>query len=532
MPVTLQGNWTVQLVSQPIDQPQRFIIAGATLGNGTYSDTYTAAIGVEGTNWTIRSQEEGSWSGSPGVWIDSNNVEQTPIEIINGNYVFYFKFDDYRGGVNYDDMIIKLSKPAPPPPPPDPLPDPLPDMPVPDPLPEPPPAPPAPPKELSYGRVYTKFEIDDKLPRQTFEKTYGIWTDYTGSVTGNLIDFYTCSLDSGSFKKTVYNSQCFTCSSSPQFDIAYGHDGGSGSKDLGGNDYYTPSNAVYGQYRSLCLNPGQQRFKIGNREIYHFYAINVKRDRMGDRLDAGNIEINLAELSGSYFQAGGGQRNAHTGSNVRLSGTTKTIRLIDDSKLNYEGLTRDSLSTVYCDVSESLTPLYTDGGAVHYIVSGNLETGIYSSSQPHVYGLIYPQQGIIILDAQTLDLSASFLTVTGSDVAGDNVMKLYTAMSGAALRTDDTGDRLGFQARKVKKEFTEQFFVRVKNQEYNFTNNPSYVTGSDQLIINDFYGNPAVYITQVGLYNEQKELLAVAKLSEPIYKSYTEEALIEVQLKY
>ncbi|MEX5523375.1 hypothetical protein, partial [Bacillus cereus] len=66
---------------------------------------------------------------------------------------------------------------------------------------------------------------------------------------------------------------------------------------------------------------------------------------------------------------------------------------------------------------------------------------------------------------------------------------------------------------------------------YNFTNNPSYQTGSDGQIIDDFYGNPKVYITQVGLYNENKELLAVAKISKPILKTYTEESLIQIDLK-
>jgi hypothetical protein len=176
--------------------------------------------------------------------------------------------------------------------------------------------------------------------------------------------------------------------------------------------------------------------------------------------------------------------------------------------------------------------LSTSAGKVFYMVSGTLETGIYSSSQPHVYGISYPQLGIILLDAEKLDMSASFLTVTGSDVAGDNAMKLFTAMSGSARFTDVSGDYLGFQSRKVRYSYMEQFFVRVLNQDYNFTNNLTYQTGSEGDIIADFYNNPKVFITEIGLYNDQYEMLAIAKLSAPIEKTFTSEALFDISLNW
>jgi predicted metal-dependent HD superfamily phosphohydrolase len=103
-------------------------------------------------------------------------------------------------------------------------------------------------------------------------------------------------------------------------------------------------------------------------------------------------------------------------------------------------------------------------------------------------------------------------------------------MSGSARFTDESGDYLGFQARKVRYSYMEQFFVRVLNQDYNFTNNLTYQTGSEGDIISDFYNKPQVYITEIGLFNDQNEMLAVAKLSAPVLKSFTEEALFDIQL--
>ena len=58
-------------------------------------------------------------------------------------------------------------------------------------------------------------------------------------------------------------------------------------------------------------------------------------------------------------------------------------------------------------------------------------------------------------------------------------------------------------------------------------------TASDGSFTNDdFFKNPRTYITTVGLYNDANELLAVAKLSQPLSKDFTKEALIRIKLDY
>lgn len=400
---------------------------------------------------------------------------------------------------------------------------------VPDPI-IPPPVRPPDPTPLIPGKVFTL--IEDKLPMQKLKTTYGLWTDASCQNIGNLLTFHTQSNASSSFFLEIYQSPSLNCCAERQFTIVYGHDEGSGSKDLGGLDKLTPTNAVYGQYRSLCLNPEEKRFKIGEREIYHFYAINVDNDKMGDRFDEGNFELNLHQLSGSQFLTGNGNRNAHTGSNVRLGSPGNIIRLIDDSKLDYSLLTESALANDYADIGSEFAHRVGSSGEYHYVVSGTLELGVYQPTNPKVYGLMYPRLGVLLLDAQYLDASASFLTVTGSDVAGDNPVKLFKSISGSALYTDDSGDYLGFQGRKIKSEYLERYFIRVKNYDYNFTNNPSYQTGSEGNIIDDFLNNPQVYVTQIGLYNPNHELLAVGKINTPIRKNYTTEGLYTISLRY
>ena len=386
------------------------------------------------------------------------------------------------------------------------------------------------PDELPSGKIFTKIDVTDILPRQSEIFTYGMWS---GGV-GNLTTFYTCSQDpvSMSFHRVIYNTLCNSCDSEAQFSIAYGNDDGSGSRDMGGYDWLTPTNAIYGQYRGLCLNPNENKFKIGIDEVNDFYVINVKLARMKERIDEGNIELNLAHLSGSEFIAGGGSENAHTGSNVSLAGNGKVLRLIDDSRIDFSELSNTALSGAYSEMLDVNAHRVSHGGKIYYMVSGSLEDGIYNKSNPHVYGLLYPQLGVIILDAKRLDMSASFGTVRGTEVDGDNSHKLYLSISGAAQYTDASGDILGFRARRKEVHWSEYYFVRVKNSDYNFTNNPTFVSGSEYYVKDDFINNPKVYISTIGLYNERKELLAVGKISRPIQKSFTSEALFKVKLKY
>ena len=68
---------------------------------------------------------------------------------------------------------------------------------------------------------------------------------------------------------------------------------------------------------------------------------------------------------------------------------------------------------------------------------------------------------------------------------------------------------------------------------FNFSSNPTFSTSSDgSFTIGTFFKNPKSYITQIGLYSDANELLAVAKLSKPLLKSFSREALIKIKLDF
>lgn len=352
----------------------------------------------------------------------------------------------------------------------------------------------------SAGRVYTYFDTtSDVVANQATYLTAGIFSGNAGSLT----TCYSSSLQSSTSKTYYYDAMNSNDSTAEaQFAVAYGHRLGSGSYDLGISD--SPTKAVYSQYKLLLLNPSDTTFTFADGVASDsVYIINFNRARLKDKLDPANWQVNLAQLSGSFYA-----NNVHTGSNVKVAVGGTTISLIDDSSIT----TSTTLTTA---------------GRVYNVVSGTVNGGIYNSSSPRYYGLVYPDMGMIVLNASMLDASASFNTVTGSNIAGDNAWKLFTSVSGSI----SAGHSM--TARNEEKVSSTHYFVRVKNGEYNFSNNPSFTTGSvGDLAQPTFIGDPKTYVTTIGLYNDNYELLAVAKLSQPVQKSFSSEALIKIKLDF
>jgi hypothetical protein len=371
-------------------------------------------------------------------------------------------------------------------------------------------------RRVNTGRVFTRFdETNDVVANQKEVVTRGLWTGNTGT----LWTFYTSSVQTSQQKQYYYeiwNSGSSECGAEPQFSVTWGNRQGSGS-DFSGNDADSPSRAIYSQYRLLLLEPDDTTFTFANNtNSDNIYVINFNRARLRQKLDPGNWELWLAELNGADYT------NAeYTGSGEQVGVSTANpgayIKLIDDSG----------------DTNEEKQG---NAGRIHNVVSGSITDGVYkvNGTNPVYYGLSYPDMGMIVLNGDILDASASFNTVSSSDDDGNNAFKLYAAISGGGVFAEQSGEEdSGFLARNSETVTSTYYFCRVKNAEMNFSNNPTFVTGGlGEFSQPQFIGDPKVYITTVGLYNDRQELLAVAKLSQPIIKSFTNELTLRVKLDF
>lgn len=352
----------------------------------------------------------------------------------------------------------------------------------------------------------------------TYLYTKGLWKNNSGYLSA----FNTSSAQNNASKQyylQIWHSASINTKDNEMFSIAYGNINGLGSKyvddafDVVGQLKDTPSRAIYSQYKLLCLDGDENGFTLANSQsVDHFYAVNINRNRFGDKLDPGNFELNLSKLSGDSYS-----NSVYTGSNIGLeSSTPSIISLIDDSQ--------DFLDVIENSQKPSVS---------RNLVSGSIANGIYNPTAPHYYGKVYPEQGVILISAEKLNQSASFNTVTGSNVDGDNLKKMFISISGSSANASKS-----FIARSVVLKHQESIFVRVNGNEMNYSNNPTFVskngtTGKfNRPYFDSFIYNPYTYVTTVGLYNDNKDLLAVAKLSKPLQKSFSSEISITVKLEY
>jgi hypothetical protein len=353
--------------------------------------------------------------------------------------------------------------------------------------------------------IYKKFGTIDKVTNRTEIVTSGIWSGDTGSfdVKANFTSSAQVASTSGRYYLDVYNTTD-TGSGEVQFSIAYGDASGFGAPTITQNDdSTTPTKATYNQFKNVLLDSADSYFSVytgstaGGHDMTNFYVININRARYKERLDPGNISIDL-------------------------SGSVRGITLIDDS-----GGTDENVTTA---------------GRVYNLVSGSLNIGSaltasianYSAPQNgQGYGLFYPDMGIILLNPLALAAACD----PNLAAATNSIQSIYHQNNGnrsgsVALLMAISGG-MDFQVRRTENVSTSHYFVRANNREFNFSNNPTFVTGSVGAFVQPlFERDPHVYITSVGLYDDANELLAVAKTSKPIEKSFDKEIAIKVKLDF
>jgi len=321
---------------------------------------------------------------------------------------------------------------------------------------------------------FVRYATDDSvISSETVVR--GMWTNDTASLT----TFFTSSTSTSSYYLNVYNTQA---TSSLQFAIQYGHVSGSGSAPLNTSvASNTPTRIVYGQYRSLIYNDENASFVFGTQTSPNFTVINVARSRYKESIKPGSLTLRLS------------------GSGAGLT----TLVLTDDSI-----------------ASGSITN-YIGSNRYYTLVSGS--AGAVTSSRAGAsgsYGLLFPDLGVIILNSSALAQTSSeggINLATGSTA-------LYNSISGSGASS--------FTLQSEETVSSRYFFTRVKNSDFNYTTNPSIINNSGSLLYDTLINNPQTYVTTVGMYNDNNELLAVAKLSRPLVKDFTKESLIRIKLDY
>ena len=355
--------------------------------------------------------------------------------------------------------------------------------------------------QISNG-IYKRFGEFDQVSGKVEVVTTGLWTGNTGSLS-TFVTSSSQSAASQNYYVNVYNE----AGGDVQYAVAYGHKFGSGSISLDNDDTSTlATKATYAQYKQILLDQGDTSFQVPNssgslHSINDIYVINISRARYKEKMDAGNWSI-------------------------QLSGSNGISTFIDDSGKKFSD-TVGKAGRIFDVVSGSLN-LGTENEAT---IIAKYSSG--SAAQGQGFGKFYPDQGIIVLNPNAIEATIGSSIDSGSSNGGtiyngitregQNHFLLHNAIAGG-------GD---FQARRTENVSTSHYFVRATNREFNFSNNPTFVTGSDGTFAESTFENdPKTFITTVGLLNDANETIAVAKTSQPIAKSFDKEVLIKVKLDF
>jgi hypothetical protein len=342
---------------------------------------------------------------------------------------------------------------------------------------------------------FKRLEADDFVVSAQAQ-TSTCWTNNAPTLTTFFTQSNQVNGASGKYYITVFNDNPTGSNAASQFEIAYGNETGGGT--LAYNQQaapgVSPSKTIYGQYRTLVLEDENSSFVFGGVTGSSIYALSIERAAYKQSLFPGSMNLNLKSTS-----------------------NPNGLSLTDNSQMvnvpTYYGTMR-----AYQVISGSNGKSYNSG-------SGANANGYTSASGS--YGLFLPDIGTILLNGSALDLSTNeglnLGTITTTNTNGANPIKLLT--------TIQSGSSFGLNSEETIT--SDYVFVRARNSEFNYSENPSYISGSTgEVIYNYFINNPQTYLTTVGMYNDSNELLAVAKLSKPLNKDFTKEALIRVKIDF
>jgi hypothetical protein len=347
---------------------------------------------------------------------------------------------------------------------------------------------------------FTRLTADDfVVSADSISST--LWTDGSPALSTIFTSSAQAAGSSGDFYLNAYQT---AATESVQFALTYGNSYGSGSANYNAAvDGRSPSSTVYGQWQDLVIGDENTDFVFGAVISSEFFAMPFERACYKEKLFLGSTSLSISGSLGTITLTD----NSNYVSSVQFNEAGRVFQLISGS----QGV-----------ITTNATSLARDG----YSASGS-------------YGWLLPDIGAIILNpgalSGTLADGGCGFVYSGSAYSGSATYisttsapsQLFKAISASI---DDTNYFFINSEETITSDF---IFIRPRSSEYNYSANPSFISGSTgEVLYSSFINNPQTYMTTVGLYNDTNELLAVAKLSRPLVKDFTKEALIRVKLDF
>lgn len=200
-------------------------------------------------------------------------------------------------------------------------------------------------------------------------------------------------------------------------------------------------------------------------------------------------------------------------------------------------------SSILTDINSNTNKAFEEGGSYSTVVDSALTT--------NPLGVLFLDRGILVLDmSRSLDQA---ILLTGSIDSAATTTGVQTNFSGtfmqfaASASMDDfldhvcstrfTGsDQTSITYQNLTEINSTQYFCRVNADEANYSSNPTYVDSNNRIVVIDEGQEETqksfTFITSIGLYDANDNLLAVAKLSRPVLNDDQKDTTFKVRLDF
>ena len=337
----------------------------------------------------------------------------------------------------------------------------------------------------------------------------------------------------GMFEST-YDYPYLSSSANHIFDVTVGfHSSSPVSGTTSGHSQVAKKINVYNQMAQYLVGYDHtgsiKKFKLpttGEPEMNECYFVPFSRLLSKDEIKKGSFTMELAASGNTAFN----QTPLLMTDRIKITDTSGSSGYHVDSPAGEYGVLFASSST-------------DDAAVAPWLATEVL--GDSKSNPP--CGLIYYQAGICVLSASLFNNATAHGGLLGASVSPSKSPKVVNL----GLDNDTTGFLLaatgatisqladGFRNRVYNISYNNTtelnstiYFCRVSHNDFNYSSNPTYLSSSQLRVKTRAADAPVTYITTIGLYSADNELLAVAKLSEPLRKDPSNSITLRVRLDY
>lgn len=284
------------------------------------------------------------------------------------------------------------------------------------------------------------------------------------------------AIDLGGYFQTVYDGAPTSALSSPLFDFTFGMTTGSSYNVAATTtSSQTEKVKIHRQFAALLLGSADAKFTINSTERDEAVFIVFKRNLLKDELKKGTVSLVLNSSTPTQY----------TASDAGASQNFKQTVGGDYAALKYNGT----------------------GSEI---------------------GQVWYNAGVIVLNP---DLA------WGAVASWSGSKTLINIQSSGTINQVVDGARTHIENIQVNNQTNLQssvYFCRAYNNEFNYSSNPTFVDSNGLIRVASGSNvlTSQTYITTVGLYDENDNLLAIGKVNKPVLKSPQTEAILRLRLDF